>query len=295
MFKADPWNHPDALDPAWLDRMYNNRALVPEHARHFADWAAWSERARAEAPEAILDIAYGPASGQRLDVFPSRGADGPAPVLVFLHGGYWRALDKSDHSFVAPPFTGRGVCVVVPNYTLCPAIGVDGIVLEAAQALAWTWRHISAQGGDPRRIVVAGHSAGGHLAAMLMTCHWGQLARDLPPDLLRTGLSVSGLFDLLPIRRTPFLQADLRLDSDTARRCSPARLPPPTAGRLLAVVGGDESPEFLRQNVLIREHWGAARVPVCEALAGLNHFSVLEALADPAHRLHAMALDALRG
>jgi carboxylesterase type B len=113
--------------------------------------------------------------------------------LVFLHGGYWRALDKSDHSFVAPSLTQQGITVVVPNYALCPAVTIPEIVMQMVKALAWVWRHIDSWGGDASRIHVAGHSAGGHLAAMMLACDWRAYAPDLPPDLVKSVLSVSGL------------------------------------------------------------------------------------------------------
>ncbi len=277
-------------DGAWLDRMYNNRALVPDHVRHLTRWAADSARVRAS-ERCELDLAYGDGPMETLDLFPAADR-GPAPVLVFLHGGYWRALDKSDHSFLAPAFTRRGVCVVVPNYTLCPATTIPGIALQMVQALAWTWRHVARFGGDPSRITVAGHSAGGHLAALMLACRWPQVGRDLPAALVRNALSISGLYELEPLRHAPFLQ-DLRLTEADALRASPALMPAPAGGMLYSVAGGDESPEFLRHNALIQQAWGRQRVPICENLPGLNHFSVLEALADPAHRLNRLTLELL--
>jgi hypothetical protein len=149
-------------EPQWLDSMYNNRALVPEHAEHFRRWAAWSSDAT-RSQQRELDVRYGGGPNEHLDIFPAAPQSG-APVLVFIHGGYWRSLDKRDHAFVAPPFTREGACVVVPNYALCPAVTVPQIVLQMVQALAWTWRNIKRFGGDPDRITVVGHSAGGHLA-----------------------------------------------------------------------------------------------------------------------------------
>jgi len=277
-------------DAAWLDAQYNNRARVPEAARILERWAADSVLARAQC-DGTLDIPYGDAPLETLDVFrPSRRDASGAPVFVFIHGGYWRALDKRDQSFIAPALVQAGALVVVPNYALCPAVRIEHIVLQLTRALAWVWRHAHEHGGDARRIVVGGHSAGGHLAAMLLSCRWPQVASDLPADLLRAAISISGLFDLEPIRRTPFLAGDLRLTAASARRLSPALMPAP-AGRLAALVGGDESEEFLRQNRLIRAAWGAAAVPVCEVIPDANHFTVLHALADARSRLHGLVLD----
>ena len=286
-------NVPRQWNPQWLDSMYNNRLLVPDHPEYLARWAEKSLEARSQRP-CELDMQYGDAAAQRLDVFLASGprpAQG-APVLVFIHGGYWRALGKADQSFVASPFAQAGACVVVPGYDLCPAVTIPQIVGQMADALAWTWRHIAGHGGDPARISVFGHSAGGQLAAMLLACDWAARAPDLPQDLVKNALSISGLFDLEPIRQTPFLK-DLNLTAGQVREASPALLPGPAQGKLYAVAGGDESEEFLRQSSLIQQAWGAKTVPVCEVLPGLNHFSVLETLTEPSHRLHQLALELL--
>ena len=290
-------------DPQWLDSMYNNRALVPEFAKHMEGWQRLSEQARRQWP-CVLDVPYGADFSEMLDIFPAKNEAGPglAPVLVFLHGGYWRSLDKTDHSFVAPAFVQKGTCVVVPNYALCPGsapepVTVPHITLQMVKALAWVWRHIAAYGGDPRRISVVGHSAGGQLTAMMLACLWPAYAGDLPSDLVKNGLSISGLYELESIMHTPFLQSSLHLTPEQVLMTSPAWLPRPSnvAGRgvLNAVVGGQESAEFLRQNQLIRSSWGNKTVPICEALPGLNHFSILEALVAPTHLLHHMACDLL--
>ena len=274
------------FDPDWLNAQYNNRALVPDYARHLARWAEASALSRSQS-DCQLDLPYGDGAAEKLDVFvPPRPG---APVLVFVHGGYWRALDKSDVSFVAPVFTQAGAMVVVPNYALCPAVSVEHITLQLVRSLQWVWHHAARHGGDPQRIVVAGHSAGGHLAAMLLSCRWKQVADELPAQLVGGALSISGLFDMEPLRHTPFLQTDLRLTPASVRRLSPAFFPRPK-GRLYATVGGAESDEFLRQNQLIRDVWGPTAVPVCETLPGRNHFTVLESLVDPAGRLHDLGL-----
>jgi arylformamidase len=277
-------------DGEQLDRMYNNRELVPSHAEYFRRWADESADAVRSQPRE-LDLRYGGGPNEHLDVFPAAVPD--APVLVFIHGGYWRAFDKREHSFVAPAFTRAGVCVVVPNYALCPAVTVPQITMQMVRALSWTWRNIARHGGDRRRIAAAGHSAGGHLAAMLLACVWPVYGSDLPADLVKSALSISGLFDLEPIMHTPFLQSSLQLTPEQVRQASPARLPAPAQGTLYTVAGAEESEEFLRQNRLIREAWGDARVPVCEALPGLNHFSALDALVQPGHRLNQLALQLL--
>ncbi len=280
-------------DGAWHDRMYNNRALVPEFASHFVHWRAASVQARAE-HRCFQDIAYGSGLNETLDIFPTaQVGEGGAPVLVFIHGGYWRSLDKADHSFVAPAFTAQGAHVVVPNYALCPAVSVSQITLQMVKCLAWVWRNIHRFGGDRNRIVVVGHSAGGHLAAMLQACQWPSYAKDLPAQLVPKALSISGLFELESVRRTPFL-SDLNLSEAEALRNSPACMPAPASGTLYSVVGGAESEEFLRHNQLIQQAWGKDRVPVSEALPGLNHFSVVESLVQPGSRLHSLASELLR-
>lgn len=282
--------------PAWYDQQYNNRGRIPEFPSILQHWSDASAAARARLASA-LDVPYSERgiddAAERLDIFmPTTRAAALAPVLVYLHGGYWRALDKRDQSFIAAPFVDAGAVVVLPNYSLCPAVGVQDIVLQTVQAVAWVARHIADYGGDARRIVVAGHSAGGQLAAMMLVCRWTDVGADLPADLVTAALSVSGIFDLEPLRHAPFLAGDLKLTRSAAARVSPAQLPAPR-GRLWAVVGGDESGEFLRQNNLIRQAWGARAVPVCEALPDRHHMNVLHDLADPQARLHLLARELL--
>ncbi len=279
-------------DGAWYDRMYNNRALVPEHAAHFAYWSEPSAQVRAT-HRCFQDVVYGRGLNETLDIFPSDQATDKAPVVVFIHGGYWRSLDKADHSFVAPAFTAQGAHVVVPNYALCPAVTVSDITLQMVKCVAWVWRNIHRFGGDPTRITLVGHSAGGHLAAMLLACHWQTYAADLPAHLVTRALSISGLYELASVQAVPFLQDSLRLTDEDVLRNSPAWMPAPKQGTLYSVAGGIESDEFLRHNQLIQQAWGKTRVPVAESLPGLQHFSIVESMTQPGSRLHTLALELL--
>jgi arylformamidase len=275
---------------AWHDSMYNNRALVPNFADHFANWIEGSKAARANL-SCQLDIDYGNGPNENLDIFPASKPN--APVVVFIHGGYWRSLDKSDHSFVAQPIHDMGACVVVVNYALCPGtpkqpVTIPDIALQMTHALAWVWRNIAKFGGNPKDVVVAGHSAGGHLAAMLLACDWKAVDKTIPAHWIQKALSISGLYDLTPLRKTPFLQESLKLTANHARIASPALWPRPKKGVLYTVAGGNESPEFLRHNRLIHQTWGPKTVPVCEALPGLNHFNIVTDLAHKGTRLNTL-------
>jgi arylformamidase len=278
--------------PAWYDEQYNARAAIPDALQHVAAWGQRSAQARASL-DAVLDVPYSARGAddpsERLDLFrPRTPAPEGAPVLVHIHGGYWRALDKRDQSFVATPFAEAGALVVVPNYALCPQVTIAHIVMQVVQAVAWVHDHAAAYGGDPKRIVVTGHSAGGHLAAMTMACDWPAFRADLPPDLVAAAVPVSGLFDLEPLRHAPFLAPDLRLDAAEARRLSPGRMPllRPRTGSVLAFVGERESPEFHRQSRLLQRAWGRRVVTRVSSVPGCHHLSVLDALAEPSTALH---------
>lgn len=273
-------------DTAALDKLYNNRQLVPECMDILRRWTLDSAAVRASA-KCTLDVKYGENAAESLDIFPA--ATPHAPVLIFIHGGYWRSLDKADHSFIASAFTQLGTCVVIPNYSLCPAVTVSDIVMQIVKAVAWTYKNIEAYGGDPQRITLAGHSAGGHLVAMLLSCLWQKYDKTLPADVVKNALSISGLFEMETPKQSPYLQDSLHLTEAEVKRISPAWLPVPKQGKLCSVVGGDESPEFLRHNQLIQDAWGQSTVPVCEQLPGLNHFTVLDSLCQPGQRLHQLA------
>jgi len=267
-------------DRAALDLEYNNRAKVPSFPDYFSRYAAESERTRRELP-GRLDLRYGPAPEETLDVFlPPDGRPRPAPVQVFVHGGYWMAFDKDDFSFVARAFHPAGAVVVVINYALMPAAGMEELVRQCRAAVAWIHRNIEALGGDPGRIFVSGHSAGGHLVAMLMSGD-GEASGGGPGDVIKGGSGISGLYDLEPIRLC-YLNDTLQLTPEVARRNSPVHLAPGGSGPLLLLVGAIEGPEYHRQSEDLAAAWGqrgrGARVL---DLAGQDHFSIVAQLGDP--------------
>jgi len=272
-------------DRAWLGRQYNNRALVPDHAQYFARWADASARARASL-EGRLDLAYGDAPGERVDFFPASGGDGAC--MMFIHGGYWRSLDKNDFTFIAPPWVERGVSVAIVNYDLCPKVTIEEIVRQMLRASRWLWLRASELRVDRERLYVSGHSAGGHLVAMLLAALFPVFDPRLPKGLWKGGLAISGVYDLTPLPEVEFLQGDLRLDAESARRVSPAFLPPATGAPVMSCVGADESDEFRRQNALLGSRWRSAFAGDI-AMPGKNHFSVVDGLADPASALFAGA------
>ena len=272
-------------DPAFYSREYNNRALVPEHPQFFARWADASARARATMT-CYLDRRYGEAPGETMDIFPARKGDGSC--MMFIHGGYWRSLDKSDFSFLAPAAVDAGVSLAAVNYDLCPKVTVEEIVQQMLRASRWLYLNAEQYGMDEDRLYVLGHSAGGHLVAMMMAALWPVFDARLPKDLWKGGLAISGIYDLRPLIQVDWLQPDLQLDESSAVRVSPAFLPPATRAPVMTCVGGKESSEFRRQNALLGERWKGAFAGDI-SIPAANHFSVVDALADQGSPLFAGA------
>jgi arylformamidase len=276
----------NAPDQSLLSGLYNNRELVPDHPKYLARWSEASVHARSTMAS-HLDLRYGDMPGETIDLFPARKGDGSC--MMFIHGGYWRALDKKDFSFLAPAWVDAGVSLAVVNYDLCPKVTMEEIVQQMLRASRWLWLNAESYGMDQDRLYVSGHSAGGHLTAMLMCALWPTFDARLPRDLWKGGLAVSGLYDLRPLMQVDFLQQDLRLDDASARKLSPAFMSPATRAPVMSCVGGGESSEFLRQNRLLGERWRAAfagDVP----MPGKNHFSVCDGLAERSSPLFQAAL-----
>jgi arylformamidase len=248
---------------------YNNRARVPENPAIMAGWAkdaaAWRVR---HAPRVIT---YGPGARNGIDFFEGEG-DGA--IVVFIHGGYWQALDGSFFSHLVAGLNAHGIGVAIPSYDLCPAVSVDDIIAQMRSAT----RELARVG---RPLVISGHSAGGHLAACMLATDWPAYDVSLPRDLVIAAYAISGLFDLVPLVGTSINTA-LRLDQASARAASPLFWKSPQRGSLDAVVGASESAEYFRQSRTMVEAWGATGVGTrFGTVADANHFTAIAPLADP--------------
>lgn len=276
---------------AFAEREYNLRAAFPDHPQWFARWAADSERARASL-RVVRDVRYGTGPKQTVDLFP---AGRPRGALLFIHGGYWRALDKDEHSFVAPPFVAGEIGVAVVNYDLCPGVPIVRIAEQCRQAVDWLTREGEGHGVPAQRLVVGGHSAGGHLTAMMFATDWK--ARGTSGDCMVGGVSISGVFDLEPLVGVSF-NSDLRLDAQSAREVSPVHLEPRVQAPLLLAAGADETSEFIRQSRSLWQRWPRCRPRARDGpllIPGKHHFSVLTEFADPQSELFAATMGMFGG
>ena len=270
-----------AIDPK-LEGDYNVRAAIPEHQDYFASWRARSAAFR-KAAGGRLDLRYGPSEAETLDLFPA-GRPG-APLHLFIHGGYWQALQKDDNSFVVEALVEAGVNAAVINYALCPEVTIDDIVTQVRRAVLWLWRHGADFGCPVERIQVSGHSAGGHLTAMMMATNWPELDVAAPADLVASGVSISGLFDLEPLRHTT-INDKVGMDAETARRNSPLHREPAVVTPLVLAVGSLESEGFHWQSDTLRDAWQAKGMAVERFdLPGCHHLTAVEAMADPKSEL----------
>jgi len=268
--------------PEFVERGYNNRAAVPDYQSWFDRWAARS-RAAVAALSPRLDVRYGRGAKETLDLYLPVGR--PRGTLAFIHGGYWRSLDKAEHGFVAPAFVAEGIAVANLNYDLCPGATIAGIVDEITRAIAFLQREGSRLGAPAAPLVIAGHSAGGHLAAMVHATSAATLGAASHP--VRGAVSLSGVHDLEPLPLSS-MNAELRLDAAAARAVSPVHLAPQAEAPLLLAVGADETSEFLRQTDLLWDAWPQARPPGMEGplrVPQRHHFNVVMDYEDPASAL----------
>lgn len=275
-----------AYSPEQMSDMYNNGKRVPDFAHYLARWRERSGAARARIRH-HADLVYGPAPRNRIDLFLPEST-GAVPLLVFVHGGYWQMLGKEDWSCIAAPYVARGIAVAIVGYTLCPATTVAGIAEEVRQACAFLYLHANDYQIDRAHITISGHSAGGHLTAMMLTTDWPARDARLPARLFHAAVAVSGLFDLEPLTIT-YLNQALQLTSAQALASSPIFIARQCLDTpMLVVVGAVESAEFLRQSSSLVAAW--AGTSYYEA-PGCNHFSVVDAFHNPASQLFALSCD----
>lgn len=274
------------FDRAGLDAELNLRARTPEHVDYFARWAAESAETR-RGLSALEHVPYGAAAGETLDLFLP--AVKPAPLLVFVHGGYWQSLDKGDFGFLAPAFVARGIAFASLNYTLAPEASIGRMVEEVRRAVAWLRANADRYGLDPARFAISGHSAGGHLACMTFSGDRPS-ASGHPP--LRFCCSVSGIYQLEPLRHS-YQQDVLGLDADSAAALSPqATIPAGPLGPLLLAVGQEEPGEFVVQQSEYFAAWTAAGHDArALVMPGRHHFSAVEALSEAGHPLYTAVCD----
>ena len=262
------------MPPIDYEREYDNRGRVPEHPEIFARWQREAAAYRAAAHSAEFARPYGPSPRQTIDLFPAKDDDQMTPLALFIHGGWWRSLDPAMFSHLAAGPNARGLTVAVAGYDLCPTVSVATIIEQMRAACLFLWRK------HKKRIFVYGHSAGGHLAACMVAQDWKAFASDAPADLVPAAYAISGVFDLSPLLHVS-QNLDLRLDDAEARRVSPLYWKVPAGRTLDAVVGGQESNEFLRQSRIIADSWRTRGVATSyEEIAGMNHFTVVDTLSD---------------
>ena len=261
-----------------IEAQFNPRRSVPDFEDHQARHAAWSAAARTQL-DGHLDVPYGAGPLHKIDIFPAPGAR-HAPLHVFFHGGYWRAQDKANFAHIAKTLVGEGICAAIANYDLCPAVTLDGTVESAVRAIAWTWRHARAYGGDPDRLTLSGHSAGAHLCAMALAHDW--TAAGLPADVIKGAVPVSGIFDPEPAMHTT-VNAEIGLTEEVARRNNALRLAPRVRCPVKLFVGGDEPTEWIRQSELYAEHLRQhGLAPELTVVPGVHHFDILDQYVDAA-------------
>jgi arylformamidase len=262
---------------AQIDAQYNPSLKLADIAAPGKHYAARSAQARAQL-RCVLNVPYGPTQAETLDIFP---ADVPnAPVFVFLHGGYWRALSSQDFSCVALGLQPLGITTVVVNYALCPAVTIDEITRQVRTSVAWTVRHIAQHGGNPTNVALGGHSAGAHLTAMCLNTDW-QTDYGLPPNPLTAALLVSGIFDIAPLRYS-YLQPVIALDDGIIRRNSPLfsvrKCPTP----IWVNWGDEETAEFARQASSFHAAWQqAGNSAELSALPDADHYRGIHGFEDP--------------
>lgn len=263
-----------------LEFQYNPRVSVPEYPELAKVRAAQARKVR-ESAKSWLNVAYGSGPRETLDIY---AAERPAgPVLVYIHGGYWRSGSKEDNCNFAPTFTARGVTVALVEYDLCPQVTVTDIVRQTRASIAWVYRNIGRYGADPSKLFVSGHSAGGHLTAMALAHDWAK--EGLPQDLIKGAVATSGVYDLEMVMKIS-VQEQVRMTPEDARRNSPLLTPPRVKCPLVVAVGGDEPKGWQQMSEDYFNH-GKQHAMRVEYLVepAANHYTMSEHLLDDSRPL----------
>lgn len=260
-----------------METEYDNSGRVENSSQLLANFISDAADYRHEAANSIdFGQSYGTKERNKLDMFWP-GNDKPdksAPIVMFIHGGYWQRLDRSAFSHMAKGLNAHGVAVAIPSYTLCPDTTISGIIDEIRRACIVLWKTYD------RQIIVCGHSAGGHLAACMLATNWNRIHKSLPDDLVPAALSISGVFELAPLMETSHNEA-LKITSEEARSASPYNWIIDHGLRFDAWVGGDESSEFIRQSRSQAQRWQMMGANAdYQEIAGANHFTAIDPLTD---------------
>ena len=264
------------IDPI-LEKGYNVRLLVEDFDGLIEKWSNRSEKFR-ETVDSSLNCKYGSGEKDKLDIF--RSGKPNAPLFIFVHGGYWQRGDKSVYSFVAESFVNSGIDVALIGYQLCPSASMTNIVDKIREAVIWIWNNADDYAISKNRINVSGHSAGGHITGMILATNWKEISEDLPSDIVKTGIPISGLYQLDPIRETTIADA-LGLDDVESKELSPHFFKPHTDAPILVTLGGGETPEFHWQTDHFVDKWKEHRAPLDYfAEPKVDHFGVVERLAN---------------
>ncbi len=264
-----------------IDQKLENLYVIGKLRQDLPDlMESWTERSAIfrSAVDGLIDQPYGDKPREKIDLFYCGKPD--APLLVYLHGGYWQRGDKSIYSFIAKPFVEQGVDVALVGYPLCPQVSLTGLVNSVRQSLVFLFNNAKILKINADRINICGNSAGGHLVAMMLATQWPKFDSRLPPDLIKFGVPVSALYQLEPLRSTTLNEA-VGLNADEARLNSPQFLSASTDAPILSAVGGAETPVFFEQLESFVQEWESeSRAIEKHVEPDADHFDIIERLGD---------------
>ena len=283
--------HPN-LDSPDLDAQYNNRAMVPEYVKMYEAWEPLSAEVFADFPN-HQNVAYGTSPREMLDIISPR-EQGPHPALLYIHGGYWMSRTKGDQTFLARAYAEAGIAFVLLEYDLIPEVRMGDIVHQCRSAVTWVHNHAGSYDLNPNQIFISGHSAGGHLTAMLAATDWKTYS-GAPKDLIKGGIALSGIYDLEPVQHS-YMQENLALTDEELANYSPQFFETAPSIPLIVAPGSDESDAFRHQSANLVNVWNAKGAN-CEYIepAGCNHFSILAEFADPNSTLTQATIQMIKG